>query len=636
MKKINYLILLLVLCVPFAVKADMGAPEFTEYAVVVTNPSGAACYNYDYVNNQTIYVKSNKVINYNEVIKIIDEKRFNEELYLTSYDSDCTVKSSDVKVYGNDVVTPNTYSTTDRYVYAFKDGGYMYKGPSLVYGKVSDDPIPAGTTLKVLGGDEIFDYVEYNGQRGWIYTYSYPAFDPYNTTTSFVTKYSKDVYFYVGTRELKLYDNPYADPTDSNSYIVKQYKLGEKIKVEYGTNTGAKYSKYGIMVDGKVRWIFDGLFAQEDTKLITGKKITYYQDMECKNVAGTMDEFVSLDFVAIDGHYYDDGSIQMQTIMVRYDNDYYFLKGEWENLLPIYEYRQCDYLFVLDKEGYPYYSDYDLKKEAGRIKNGEIVKLLGDNGDYETEDGEKYLVEIDGKKYHIGEKDKSKYNVVFYFSSSHSTSTYKYDHMLTMYTNYTDIDNLKDEVTIPANAELIDVGVIEKGYNYNNLSNLHLVKYNGQYGIVKIYKHYNYKYDPLTENVCFVDGTKLVLKEDKKEEPTSEVVITNNDDQSTDKSNNKYKTVAIVGTIVGISLAAVAIVIIVIVNKKKKNKTEEVAPVEEQPEAVMTENDLNLIKENVEPEVETKVEEATEEVVEEPAEVEETTEEPTEENNDEK
>lgn len=83
------------------------------------------------------------------------------------------------------------------------------------------------------------------------------------------------------------------------------------------------------------------------------------------------------------------------------------------------------------------------------------------------------------------------------------------------------------------------------------------------------------------------------------EETTSEE-ITTDESYSLGSTNSKTsvektKEIIIISTIVGVALALTAIVIIVIVNKKNKNTKEEV-----KPETGMTENDLNLVSQNVE------------------------------------
>ena len=63
-------------------------------------------------------------------------------------------------------------SETERKIYVFEKGTYLYNGPSKAYGIVDENiEIPVGTILKYVYGDEAWAYVEYNNIKGWVYIY---------------------------------------------------------------------------------------------------------------------------------------------------------------------------------------------------------------------------------------------------------------------------------------------------------------------------------------------------------------------------------------------------------------------------------------------------------------------------------
>lgn len=166
MKKIKNCILALVisLCMlPMIARADMGAPMVTPYEVVITNPDGVTI---GYGNNKvTIPFDTKVTVNY-------DYEQDGVLYGSVSYDDTYgEIKLSDAKVYTTNIDL-NNFRKLDKplELYVFKEGAYLYNGPSAAYGKVKGEVmIPVGTTISYSYYDEMWIYVEYKGTKGWLY-----------------------------------------------------------------------------------------------------------------------------------------------------------------------------------------------------------------------------------------------------------------------------------------------------------------------------------------------------------------------------------------------------------------------------------------------------------------------------------
>ena len=161
MKKIKYLILITVCLFITNVKADMGPPVVAEHEVMVTNKSGAICYD----NGK----KTKEVIPYGTILTINTDV-INGYIFVDYKDKSCDVKSSDISsktqkfnVDGKDVeeITPV------RAIILSKNGLNMRKGPAVTFAKIMTIPANATVTLTKRAGS-FWYYCEYKGQSGWI------------------------------------------------------------------------------------------------------------------------------------------------------------------------------------------------------------------------------------------------------------------------------------------------------------------------------------------------------------------------------------------------------------------------------------------------------------------------------------
>ena len=163
MKKLLYLIIGFLLFIPFYIHADMSAPGIIEYDAIVSNKDGAYFYVYDDLSEE--YVVSNKKINYNAKVKVVDEW----DKFATLQDYDDYVLISDLTP-ANEVYKVNEKELGEKFKsYVLKDT-QIVNGPAAGY-KSSGVVIPSGSVVELREIDEgsmAFCYVEYKGIKGFI------------------------------------------------------------------------------------------------------------------------------------------------------------------------------------------------------------------------------------------------------------------------------------------------------------------------------------------------------------------------------------------------------------------------------------------------------------------------------------
>lgn len=249
MKKITKLLLTIIcfLALPIIVNADMGAPETYQYEVVVTKKDGTALLDWD---NKTI-----ATVPYDTRLTIMYEYTIDGELYGdVEYNDDYGyIKLSDTQLIEGELDYSYFWKneTKERY-YTLKET-QMYKGPSIVYGKIEDAIIPAGETLVYKYQDEIWSLVEYNGVEGWIYSYPYNDITVYEAIECTVTQVAKkDSKLLVATEDAVLLKEPKEDSEE-----VGKLTAGEVYEYKYYTYPYVKTTAYYIETDEVSGWLFD-------------------------------------------------------------------------------------------------------------------------------------------------------------------------------------------------------------------------------------------------------------------------------------------------------------------------------------------------------------------------------------------
>ena len=244
MKKIIVSILFLFL-LPIMVMADAGGPSLTMYDVRVKNPNGT----YVEVWNAETGSMEKKLIPYDTIINdIFMEENINGELY--GFYNDGSVKLSDCEVITKEFDFSKFNSTPGK-LYVYKEGAYLYKGPSKVYGKVDNEiMIPVGTTIEYKYSDDLFAYVTYKDVSGWVYIYQramYEGSGPYKEGSSTARVENGELFV---TKETKIHN----DPVNSTE-LGKTIPANTKLEYKYIYNPYVFVNSYYVTYNGVSGWI---------------------------------------------------------------------------------------------------------------------------------------------------------------------------------------------------------------------------------------------------------------------------------------------------------------------------------------------------------------------------------------------
>lgn len=367
MKSLKYLLIGLFICLtPIIVRADAGGPSFTEYDVIVSNAQGTDIVSFDYDGSKQVATVV-KHVEYNDIIKnIYMEEYINDELYGFCPSDNGYVKLSDVKPYGNiDFTKFENYASGKIYVY--KEGAYLYKGPSSVYGKVDKEVmIPVGTELEYTYRDDLFAYVTYKGVSGWVYIYDF-EFGPYKDVSSAIIMEKRNGNLY----------------TVSDTYLYTLPEYGEKEKTYIPKNTKIdfkyvyKYNKgYYVEYNGKKGWILDKVgIIENDLKLFTHLEgVNICETVDCTKNVGKIPKntIVPVEYGIYDGEawYY-----------VNYNGikGYVYLEEYYSG--PVHTSFNAKYELTVDAK---LYSDIYGKETDTVINAGEIIAdfIIYNNNDY--------------------------------------------------------------------------------------------------------------------------------------------------------------------------------------------------------------------------------------------------------------
>ena len=254
MKKIKLITLLIMY---FAIPLFVNAIEkpTNSYKIIISNKNGAEIYEWVEENGKYKYQKTREKLNYNEVYTVKYEDIYNKEVYIylatspeDTYDDLKTIKFKDVKMYD---ITIEDYKHEEKMKYfVFDDNCYLYNGPSEKYGKISPETaLNKETIVETEYYDSLWAYVEYNGQKGWIYTYK--AGNPTIDISSGVVEINKesDNISIKTIKEVIMYKSP-----TSNEKLDIIIPKEEKIKTIYSYYTLGTASYY-VEYQGQKGWI---------------------------------------------------------------------------------------------------------------------------------------------------------------------------------------------------------------------------------------------------------------------------------------------------------------------------------------------------------------------------------------------
>lgn len=174
-------ILLSLFAFPTKVYADAGLP-FEPYLfdqVMISNKEGAKFYKYD-IRSFSYDKEPKYVIPYGEIVDINGKGGSTTHHALISLNYKGTfgvIREEDVKPLIDFYEPTDENQELDDEIYVYKEGGYLYKGPSYIFDKVMEEEIPVGTILKAdknneykrtSSGNGEWYYVEYEDKAGWI------------------------------------------------------------------------------------------------------------------------------------------------------------------------------------------------------------------------------------------------------------------------------------------------------------------------------------------------------------------------------------------------------------------------------------------------------------------------------------
>ena len=297
MKKIIRLSIVLLFCLLFSniSYADYGVPEIIEYDATVINEDGTEIVDYSEQNEG--------LIPYGATVHVLYES--DGYAFIEYNNITVNVRLEDIKPVSDDVdMSEADWGHKNMYVY--REGAYLYKGPSITYGKLEENiEIPAGTVVEILASTEMWGYVEYDGYNGWVYIFTSDEISPYNMTCSLTNIAYKETSHYYTTSQIELTATPESETVTGtipagvtvDSYLTSNYP-----------NPHAE-CVYVVYRDQKGWYRIDELTAYQDSSnqdisVFTATSCDIYQDRactqkvetipaltECKVIYETLDEY---------------------------------------------------------------------------------------------------------------------------------------------------------------------------------------------------------------------------------------------------------------------------------------------------------------------------------------------------------
>lgn len=235
MKKFFYfsMILICFILISNFCYADYGIPMIIEYDAKVINPNGTNTLDYS--------GKTNGVIPYETVVHVLYED--GGKAFVLQNNNTVGINLEDIKPVSNEIDMSKA-NNEEIEMYVYKEGAYLYNGPSITYGKMEGDiEIPKGTIVKIEASTDTWGYVEYNGIKGWVYIYTSDAISPYNMTCSLTNIGREDYSHYYTIKDITLTstigakDNVGTIPAGEhvNSYFYSYYPdpHGKTVYIEY-------------------------------------------------------------------------------------------------------------------------------------------------------------------------------------------------------------------------------------------------------------------------------------------------------------------------------------------------------------------------------------------------------------------
>ncbi len=284
MKKIGILIglIIVLMLVPVIVNADMSMPEIVSYQVRVSNINGITL-----TDSDDEEIK----LDYDTILDVVYEFSDNGEEYaeieLDGYYY--SVKLSDIETISTDIDL-SKYSNTTKQMYVYKEGAYLYNGPSKLYGMVDGEiELPVGTTITLNYYDDCWGYVEYNGISGWVWIYTNTWYDEETDSSyyegSSLCNIADDSYYYGTTiytlKDITLVNSPIEKEQSETDITIP---AGVEIEYTYYYNN-MHDTYYYLSYNGMSGWFMDPYdfsiaFSGKGEELIAVSDTNIYQEVD--------------------------------------------------------------------------------------------------------------------------------------------------------------------------------------------------------------------------------------------------------------------------------------------------------------------------------------------------------------------
>lgn len=401
MKKL-LIILIGGLFLPFMVYADMGAPENLEYNVEVTSSSGITSYDYQCTSDNCV-LKKVGTIPKGENFTIYYEMEINGEYYGdVKYNGEYVyIKISDTTITTKEITLDDEKSyklEEPKSLTVLTDKLEIHSSPAYAFKVVGT--ITAGEKITVKGGyGDTWYYIEYDGIKGWI--------DSYSGT---VGTYNKEKILVITEHDL----------VDENQNIIGTIPANTILDDYYSLDAWSW--SYYVEYNGQKGYVdFDNIAKKEKAKLKLFKEVEAFENFEdaykcvyeenCENSIK-----IAKDTELTSTYYYrlSRGAGNIPYYQVKYNNKEYWIYENYFNATDDSSIFDTNYIaeIVNEKikvnEEIKMYAELDNLVEArysttaieptSTISKGENIKVLYYLGTYfyvEKEDGTQGWIEYD-------------------------------------------------------------------------------------------------------------------------------------------------------------------------------------------------------------------------------------------------
>ena len=463
----------------------------------------------------------------------------------------------------------------------------MYKGPNAIYKEITT--IPKGTKLYLeYSNDELdqtFAYVEYNGKKGWIFTYEFMSYMSEDGKGSGLAYISKGT-IYTLKEEFEVYDYPNekANKTTKKLEKNKEYSYTKSVPAPksnwlyFKELNGWIYLSYSSdPTSGGTSKEAGALYKEEEKALVLNEnKIDIYKSYvgeEKADVKITSGTIIDSKYIYFD---YGKNDYPDYRFNVNVDGTWVWISDKNEEDYNILTSIKQNIVLVGDKE-LKSYKDIDLTKEGKTISPNKLLEgyiFSKRNTTYHYVDGEFLATKIeyanyDSKKYYYenGKWIESKDVRVI---TSYYTKNRNID--ISVYLYEKNDSSSKRIGAVPAN-ELFKVLAIDYDTYHDdkcNNSEWDYVEYLNTRGWI----HFKTCYDNKTQT-SYYDGYETVeIKEVEKvneennvveEKPVEEI----KDENKVVSKDKELDNRILIYIIIALSIAVAVLATIILVNKKK-------------------------------------------------------------------